>query len=381
MIETPKDKRMKQSMQPKQLPLFPNSSKTPIFPTTRYQGSKRKFVSWIGHHVQSIPFTTVLDVFGGTGVVSHWFKQQGKQVTYNDHLQFNHEIGKALIENRNVVLTDTDIQRLLHAVPKQANTTIQDHFSGIYFTDEENRWLDHMIYNINHLLENPYKQALARFALFQACIAKRPFNLFHRANLYMLTADVKRSFGNKTTWDTPFADHFVQFAMEANAAVFDNGKENRALCMDAHDTPTGFDLVYLDPPYLNQKGIGVDYRDFYHFLEGIMSYEQWPQQIDTRSKHRRLIRQPSDWQNADTILMAFEALIARHKDSVIVLSYRSDGLPTVTELDALLKKYKPNVTFFEQAQQYVLSTQKSKEVLWIAKNPIRRIVDVPNWQN
>src|SRR5690606_25532811 len=101
---------------------------------------------------------------------------------------------------------------------------IQRTFKDIYFTDEENAWLDRVVWNLNHLLTSPYKQALARFALFQACIIKRPYNLFHRANLYMRTAKVQRSFGNKTTWDTPFEIHFRNFINEANRAVFDNGQ-------------------------------------------------------------------------------------------------------------------------------------------------------------
>jgi len=33
-----------------------------------------------------------------------------------------------------------------------------------------------------------------------------------------------------------------------------------------------YDLIYLDPPYLNSKGVGVDYSDFYNFLEGLCDY-------------------------------------------------------------------------------------------------------------
>ena len=73
------------------------------FPTTRYQGSKQKFVDWIWDCVKDIPFHSALDAFGGTGCVSFRLKEEGKQVTYNDILPFNHIIGKALIENENVL--------------------------------------------------------------------------------------------------------------------------------------------------------------------------------------------------------------------------------------------------------------------------------------
>ena len=73
---------------------------TAKFPSTRYQGSKQKFVDWIWQCVKDIPFYTVLDAFGGTGCVSYKMKEEGKKVTYNDILPFNSIIGKALIEKR-----------------------------------------------------------------------------------------------------------------------------------------------------------------------------------------------------------------------------------------------------------------------------------------
>jgi len=337
------------------------------FPSTRYQGSKRKLLRWIWENVKDLPFDTVLDVFGGTGAVSHLFKNANKQVTYNDNLAFNWNIGLALIQNADVKLSIQDIELILEA---QSNVVypdfIQRTFANIYFTDQENAWLDYVTYNIDHFLDNPIKQALARFALFQACIIKRPYNLFHRANLYMRHAKVERSFGNKSTWDTPFDVHFQAFVEEANRAVFDNGRHNQARNLDAQSTPSGFDLVYLDPPYLNTKGVGVDYRDFYHFLEGLTCYEDWPTQIDLNSKHKRLTPQASPWNQPKLILNAFEELISRHRDSILIVSYRDNGIPSKTELQKLLKMYKRDVREASQAQKYVLSIQDSHELLFIA---------------
>ena len=46
-------------------------------------------------------------------------------------------------------------------------------FENIYFTNEENRWLDVAVGNIQRLT-CPYKRALAWFAVFQSAMAKRP---------------------------------------------------------------------------------------------------------------------------------------------------------------------------------------------------------------
>jgi len=56
-------------------------------PTTRYQGSKGKLVDWIWENIKDLDFSTVLDAFGGTGVVGYYLKQKGKQVFYNDYLK------------------------------------------------------------------------------------------------------------------------------------------------------------------------------------------------------------------------------------------------------------------------------------------------------
>lgn len=61
----------------------------PIFPSTRFQGSKLKIVDWIWDSIKDLRFKTALDAFGGTGSVAYMLKQKGKKVTYNDILTFN----------------------------------------------------------------------------------------------------------------------------------------------------------------------------------------------------------------------------------------------------------------------------------------------------
>jgi adenine-specific DNA methylase len=351
-----------------QLPLFSDETiTTGVFPSTRYQGSKRKLLDWIWINTRDLHFDSVLDVFAGTGAVSHLYKRAGKRVIYNDVLQFNWNIGLALIENSTTKLSPEDVDIVLRPHPDAKYPTfIQNTFSGIYFTDEENAWLDRVIYNISSFLNHPYKQALARFALFQACIIKRPYNLFHRANLYMRTADVERSFGNKKTWDTSFEAHFRAFVNEANQAVFDNQQQNRSLNLDAFETPVGADLVYLDPPYISKNGLGVDYRDFYHFLEGIMNYESWSRNIDYDSRHRRLVPIPSIWNKAEESLNAFEKLVQRHQNSALVISYRDDGIPNKEQLIDLLHTYKKEVREAQLPQKYALAHRQMHELLLIA---------------
>jgi adenine-specific DNA methylase len=338
------------------------------FPTTRYQGSKLKYVDWIWNCIKDLEFQTALDAFGGTSVVAYKLKKNGKTVTYNDILKFNHVIGKALIENQNEKINEDDLEFILTENKNIIYPNfIEKTFKDTYYTDSENRWLDVVITNIN-LISNEYKRAIAFFALFQSCIIKRPYNLFHRKNLYIRFQDVKRSFGNKVSWDTPFEAHFRNFINEGNNAVFSNYKKNISINKDISELNENFDLVYIDSPYVSENGIGVDYLEFYHFLEGIVNYENWQDLIDFNSKHRRLKLNGTDWNKKEKIKLSFENLICKFKESIIVISYRSDGIPTVEELKNILISNGKNVIISESKEmKYALSNKKSSEILIIAK--------------
>lgn len=337
------------------------------FPSTRYQGSKAKLVDWIWEQIGGLNFTTVLDAFGGTGVVAYRLKQEGKAVTYNDILRFNQQFGLALIENDDILVRPQEREWVLarHA-HKEYPAFVQETFRNIYFTEAENRWIDQTVSNIR-CIENPYRRALLFFALAQACIVKRPYNLFHRKNLYMRLAEVERSFGNKASWDKPFEEWFHIFLDEANQAVFAGERRCQAFRGDAVELPGVYDLVYIDPPYISRRGVAVDYADFYHFLEGLCIYDEWRAQIDWRSKHRRMVRTPNPWTDKADIYAAFDSCFRRFADSILVVSYRSDGIPGIDELSRLMAQYKSHVevTIFGE-YTYALSTNKrSQEVLLI----------------
>lgn len=339
------------------------------FPSTRYQGSKAKLCDWIWEQIADLDFDTCLDAFGGTGSIAYRLKREGKAVTYNDILRFNYYFGVALIANNSVRLAGDQVEELLNT--RQGIDYphfIYDNFHDIYFTDEENQWIDQIVTNIRQL-QDPYQSAIAFFALCQACIIKRPYNLFHRKNLYVRFAEVERSFGNKASWDRPFAEWFRAFVEEANQAVFDNGRVNLAFNLDASAVPLDFDLVYIDTPYMPAGGVGVDYFEFYHFLEALTVYEEWDKLIDRRSKHLRLLPRPSEWADKNRIHGAFDRLFARYQNSILVVSYRSDGIPSQVELVDLLRKYKRTVRVEDFGQyKYALSTNgNSGEILLIAE--------------
>lgn len=336
-------------------------------PTTRYQGSKRKILPWLYDCVKGYEFHSVLDAFGGSGMVSCLFKRMGKRVTYNDLYRFNQIIGESIVENDRVLLTEGDVDFLLSS-GNNGDSFISDNFQGFYYLDEENEWLDQVVYNIESLNDLyhgeklKYKKAIAYNALFQSCLAKRPYNLFHRKNLDMRTRDVWRGFGNKSTWDKPFPVHFRLFVKEINDSVFYSKEKCRAVRQDVFDIKTGhYDMVYLDPPYLKKRGEGNESSDYlrcYHFLEGIANYCQWGKLIDKDTHNKRIIKSYSpNHFKPERALTVYDKLIKKFKKSIIVLSYRYGGTPTIEELSNIMLQYKENLDVYDRHYKYALNKQ------------------------
>lgn len=338
-------------------------------PTTRYQGSKRKMLPLLYNNFKELKFTTVLDGFGGTASVSYLFKLMGKQVTFNDILQSNYQIGIAIIENDSVVLNSEDLSFILNNNEFEYPTTIQDNFTGIYYLADENKWLDMVIYNLEHLKDKysgellKKKKAVAYYCLFQACLCKRPFNLFHRKNLSIRTSNVTRSFGNKTTWEKKFDTLFLQFNNEISNKIFSNGLINKSSAKDVRDMDSNdFDLVYFDPPYTraNEKK-PKDYFSLYHFLEGISHYRVWPKKIDWATQNRCLINNRIDW-GSGSVLNNFDALFKKFNDSTIAVSYGDPGNPTITNLEELLYQYKRKVKVVKIPYKYKLNRSRGAQL-------------------
>lgn len=331
-------------------------------PSTRYQGSKRKILPWIYDNLKELDFVTVLDGFGGTGSVSYLFKLMGKKVTFNDVLTSNHMAGIALIENQSVRLSVEDLEFLLHKNGFRYPIFIQDNFKGIYYLPKENQWLDMVSHNVRMLSEKyegevlRTKQAIAYYALFQACLCKRPFNLFHRKNLYLRRARVSRSFGNRTTWNTSFPVLFTRFINEVNAKVMKTRCKHSALCEDIMRLrKNSFDLVYLDPPYVRKgENHPKNYHSMYHFLEGMLSYDTWESKINWETKNRALVHRMTQW-DTDSLASNFNTLFKKFQNSIIVLSYGEPGNPPLDIITDMLKGYKSDVSVIKKPYNYGLN--------------------------
>lgn len=336
------------------------------FPTTRYYGSKRRQMDWLREEFFRLEGCSALDAFGGTGAVSHLLSQLGWDVTYNDAFQFNTISARALFSSRKVLLSAANVASILRAVQPQPGF-IHATFAGLYFTDEENAWLDGFMTALAHV--EPACKDLLLYCLFQACLKKRPYNLFHRANLKLRQSRVEVQFGNRTTWEKSFAEHILSTFEEVQQMKRSLGRNVRVTAGgSAEEIAPGYDFVYIDPPYFKRARATESYLSRYHFLEGLARYEEWPQLLDAGDRLRRIHASAiNEWTDKTALTRNIEALIQKHRKAKFALSYVSGEHPSEEELFALFRNNFSHVRLSRRAYGRALSKQKFLDLLLVGE--------------
>lgn len=337
-----------------------------MFPTTRYYGSKRRQIDWLREEFGRLKGCTALDAFGGTGAVSHLLSQLGWDVTYNDVFQFNTTSARALFSSAKVQLSAKDVASILRAVQPQPGF-IHATFGGLYFTDEENAWLDGFMAKL--ALVEPNSKDLLLHCLFQACLKKRPYNLFHRANLKLRQSKVEVQFGNRTTWEKSFAEHILSTYEEVRLMQQGlGGRVSVTAGLPAEEILPGYDFVYVDPPYFKRAKTTESYLSRYHFLEGLARYDEWPHMLKSGDHLRRLqTSSVSEWNDKSALKSNISALIQTHRHARFALSYVSGEHPSEAELYALFCDNFSRVRLSRRAFGRALSKQTFFELLLIGE--------------
>ena len=115
------------------------------FPSTRYQGSKRKLLSFLHEACRNYTFSSVLDLYSGTCSVGLMFRSMNKRVTANDYLLYNWTTAKVLLSASQHWIRSLDISSLVDRALEPnltAELAVSEHFDGIYFPASENRQID-----------------------------------------------------------------------------------------------------------------------------------------------------------------------------------------------------------------------------------------------
>jgi len=335
--------------------------------SSRFQGSKRRVMPWlmagIENHIQS--GQKILDAYTGSGLVTYALTSKGYEVTASDQLLSSLITVQAMSgESRDLEQSEL-VDALAYASAEESGSDISSMYAGIFFPQQELIWLDRMAQFIQ-TLEVEAKPRVY-WALFQSALAKRPYNLFHRANLDMRTRNVSRSFGNKATWEKPFPIHFAKFLAEASTHALNSSKVETF-----HGDPltmqvTNFDMIYLDPPYINEKGQATPYVDYYGFLDLLID-PQLIARVNQEKANKPIEPLFGGWNNPSAALETLEKLILKFPNSVIALSYRSDGQPSMETLSDLMNSYRGKVTSYRKSLKYALSAKTdAEEILIVAE--------------
>ena len=320
------------------------------FPSTRYMGSKNKLLPYIRDITKQFKYETALDLFSGSCVVSYLFKAEGKTVISSDYMALSSTISKALIENNRETLPISTAINLLKESP-YSDLFVQQNFKDLYFTDDENVLIDNIRANIKRL-RNPYRKAIALASLIRACTKKRPRGVF--------TYTGHRYDDGRKDLRISLENHFLNAVEIFNNAVFDNCKDNLSMRKDAMNSTTAVDLVYMDPPYYSLHSDN-EYVRRYHFVEGIAC--DWKEvEMQWHTKTKKFKNYPTPFSNRTGARDAFDKLFMKYKNSIVIVSYSSNCLPSLDDMVSMLSKYKNTVEVLSLDYRYSFANQ-NEEIL------------------
>ncbi|WP_259668693.1 DNA adenine methylase [Rhizobium lentis] len=322
------------------------------YPELRYMGSKKRLLPWIFDVLNGLDFDSAMDPFSGTGSVGYLMKSMGRRVVSSDFLNFSSLVAQATIENNHVRLDGKSIKRLINPKPSSVNF-IENTFIDVFYNREDLRFLDRVSANIA-TLDNAIERSMAYAALFRSCLKRQPRGVF------TISGNLDRYDDGRRDLQLSLEEHFLEQIEVFNNAVFDNGRRNVAYQGDVFEIPDKkVDLVYLDPPYVPRSDDNC-YVKRYHFLEGLSAYWQ-EMPIDESTKVKKIAKKYTPFSYRRTAVDAFDRMFAKFRRSTIVLSYSSNGFPDLTELEALMRKYKADVRVFEKPHRYHFGTHSKVE--------------------
>ena len=317
--------------------LFSNDYLNYKFPEPQYLGAKYIHRAWIA---QFIPTDThvALDAFGGSQSIAYLLKQFGKTTYTNDFLNFNYQIGKALIENSGELLTKEDIDILFSQNQNPSEYNLMEKlFSNLFFYPEEAALLDSFRSNVPRL-QNTFKQSLSLSIMCRSMTRKVTMGHFAHTQALVYAADPVRVKRNRSLI-RPLKKIFLDLLPDYNAAVFNNQKSNKSFqenILDLLPKLSNVDLVYFDPPYCNSH---ADYQSFYHLLETFVEYWKDKQFVNGTKRYepKRYSGFDKNSEAINSLRLMFEK--SQHIPTWLV-SYNNRSYPDIKTMVDIIKPYR-----------------------------------------
>jgi adenine-specific DNA-methyltransferase len=284
------------------------------------------------------------DIFSGTACVTRYFKQW-YEVYSNDLMYFSYVLQKSTIENDSVpsfsgiknitgnlspveyfnALTTDEMEHL-----KQERRFFQNTYSPKgnrrYITDINALRIDYAR-NMAEDWKNTGVISDSEYYYLVACIVEGiPF-----------VSNISGTYGafNKI-WDRRSHKKFELIPLE----IITNNKQNKCFNEDGVEllNKISGDILYVDPPYNERQ-----YLPNYHVLETAAKYD-FP---DVRGVTglRVYDDQKSNFCNKKLVVNEFSKLMENAKFKHIILSYSSDGLMSVDNIESIMRQFGKSDTY------------------------------------
>lgn len=225
----------------------------------RYLGSKQRLLDFINETIeQNCPnFVSILDVFGGTGVVGNYFSEKGKSVYINDLLYSNYCIYNAFLSNKK--FDEKKIEKIIdqyNNIDKIKDNYFSDTFKDTYFSKNDCMKIGY----IREDIETRYSKGEITDKEKYILIASLLYSMDRIAN----TVGHYDAYRKKQK----LKDCFEMFGLSINKNI---KQRNEIYNLDANELvkKVKADIIYIDPPYNSRQ-----YGDAYHLLENVAQWKK-----------------------------------------------------------------------------------------------------------
>ena len=348
------------------------------FPEPQYLGAKHTHLAWIKKYIPN-NVSTAIDAFAGSQSVAFLFKQLGYKTLTNDYLNFNYQIGLALIENKDVKLNSEDLKLLFQPSEKKEEfQLIENTYTNVFFEKKEAEFLDNFRANIL-LLENPIKKAIAFAVINRSMTRKITMGHFGHTQALVYASDPERIKRNRSL-ERPIKEIFEEILPKYNEAVFDNKRENQSFnknILELLPTIEKIDLAYFDPPYCDSH---ADYQGFYHLLETYTEY--WKDKKFINGIKRYEPQRISGFDKKRDVINSFEKLFEISEEIPNwLISYNNRSYPGIEEFEKIISKYRDvevEAKTYNNGRGGKGSVAGSQEILFVCKPKKKYFVSTNN---
>ena len=287
---------------------------------------------------------TFCDIFSGTSTVARYFKQW-YEVYSNDILYFSYVLQKGTIENDNIPSFSTLNQKCgivdpidffnsmsneeMEKLPQEKRffqNTYAPTGGRMYLKDENALRIDYTRIQVEEWYNNGILDEKEYYYLVACIVEGIPF-----------VSNISGTYGAfHKQWEPRAHKKYELMRLEVNS----NGKNNKCYNQDGVELVKSIsgDILYIDPPYN-----GRQYLPNYHVLETAAKYD-YPE-VRGVTAQRPYENKKSDFCLKKKVVQAFDELVKYSQFKHIILSYSTDGLMSIEDIETVMKKYGDPNTF------------------------------------